>query len=198
MSKQEHFHRPEKPLEKTREIDNEARISKEAEMKKKFNKNQKRITPWDIQLSSLKFLALNTCKKSKPENKAQFIYKCIYGEEQIELIEHELSQIECNSIIKTLGNPNTACESFFNMFFETYDKHSPKVKIKIKAKTIQNSWITKGITTSSKKKKKLYERFLKKHTPQNEQKYTNYQDLLETIKKKAKKIYYSNKKHGLL
>ena len=35
MSKQEDFHWPEKPLEKTQEIDNQARISKEAEMKKK-------------------------------------------------------------------------------------------------------------------------------------------------------------------
>ena len=35
MSKQEDFHRPEKSLEKTREIDNEARISREAETKKK-------------------------------------------------------------------------------------------------------------------------------------------------------------------
>ena len=32
MSKQEDFGRLEKPLGKTREIDNEARISKEAEM----------------------------------------------------------------------------------------------------------------------------------------------------------------------
>ena len=39
MPKQEDLHRPE-----TREIDNEARISKEAEMKIKFNRNQKRIT----------------------------------------------------------------------------------------------------------------------------------------------------------
>ena len=45
MSKQEDFHWSEKPLEKTREIDNGARISKEAEMKRKFNRNQKRITP---------------------------------------------------------------------------------------------------------------------------------------------------------
>ena len=44
MSKQEDLHRPEKPLEKTRGIDNEARIAKEAEMKRKFNRNQKRIT----------------------------------------------------------------------------------------------------------------------------------------------------------
>ena len=45
MFKQEDFHRPEKPLEKTWEIDNEARRSKKAEMSKKFNRNQKRITP---------------------------------------------------------------------------------------------------------------------------------------------------------
>ena len=38
MSKQEDFHPPEKPLEKTREIDNEARTSKEADMKTKFNR----------------------------------------------------------------------------------------------------------------------------------------------------------------
>ena len=44
MSKQENFLRPEKPLEKTREIDNEARISKKPEMKRKFNRNQKQIT----------------------------------------------------------------------------------------------------------------------------------------------------------
>ena len=44
MPKQEHFHWPEKPLETTREIDYEARISKEAEMKRNFNRNQRHIT----------------------------------------------------------------------------------------------------------------------------------------------------------
>ena len=53
MSKQEGFRRREKSLEKMQEIDNEARISKKAEMKRKFNRNQKRITPRDIQLICL-------------------------------------------------------------------------------------------------------------------------------------------------
>ena len=44
MPKQEDFGQPEKPFEKTREIDNKAGISKKAEMKRKFNRNQKRIT----------------------------------------------------------------------------------------------------------------------------------------------------------
>ena len=68
------------------------------------------------------FFALNTCEKSKPENKTQFIYKHIYEEEQIELFKHELSQIEWNNIIKALDNPNIAYESFFDKFVKTYDK----------------------------------------------------------------------------
>ena len=44
MSEQEDFHRPEILLEETWEIDNEGRISKKVEMKRKFNRNQKRIT----------------------------------------------------------------------------------------------------------------------------------------------------------
>ena len=146
-----------------------------------------------------------TREKNKPESKTQFIYKCIYEEEQIELFKHELSQIEWNNI-KTLDNPNIAYKSFFDIFFKTYDKYFPKVRIKIKAKTIQNPWITKGITKFSKKKQKLYKRFLKKRTPEDEQKYKNYKDIFETIKKKAKKYTtltnYLNvleilKKHGI-
>ena len=46
MSKQEDFRRPEKPIEKRREIiDNKARILQKTEMKRKFCRNQKRITP---------------------------------------------------------------------------------------------------------------------------------------------------------
>ena len=59
MSEQENFHRPEKPLEKTREMDNDTRISKKAEMKRKFNRNQKYISPWDIQLISLTALLIS-------------------------------------------------------------------------------------------------------------------------------------------
>ena len=58
MSKQEDFGWSEKPLEKTRENDNEIRILKKAEMKRKFNRNQKQITLLDIQLSSLTSLII--------------------------------------------------------------------------------------------------------------------------------------------
>ena len=45
ISEQEAFYRPEIPLGKTREIDNEVRTSKKAEMKRKLKRNQKYITP---------------------------------------------------------------------------------------------------------------------------------------------------------
>ena len=45
LCEQKDFHWPEIPLEKIREIDNEARISKKAEMRIKFNRDQKCITP---------------------------------------------------------------------------------------------------------------------------------------------------------
>ena len=44
ISEQEDFHRPEIPLEKMQEEDNQTRISKKAKIKRKFNRNQKRIT----------------------------------------------------------------------------------------------------------------------------------------------------------
>ena len=53
-------------------------------------------------------LHLTHVKKSKPEDMAQFIYECIYGEEQIELFKHERNQIEWNNTIKSLDNPKTA------------------------------------------------------------------------------------------
>ena len=68
-------------------------------------------------------------EKSQPEGEVQFIYKCIYREEQIKLFKDELSQIEWSNIIKILYNPNTAFESFFIIFFETHDKYFHKVKI---------------------------------------------------------------------
>ena len=62
MPNQEDFRRPEKPLEKTREIDNEARISKKAEMKRKFNRNQKRIN--SVRHPAKLFNILSSSKKT--------------------------------------------------------------------------------------------------------------------------------------
>ena len=48
-------------------------------------------------------------------------------------------------------------------------------------------WMTKGLLKSSKKKHKLYDKFLKNKTYQNEINYKNYKNLFETLKFKSKK-----------
>ena len=53
--------------------------------------------------------------------------------------------------------------------------------------------ITRGIAKSSKRKQKLYEKFLKNRSIQNEKIYKDYRKLFETITMKSKRKYYSEK-----
>ena len=64
--------------------------------------------------------------------------------------------------------------------------------IKLKTKDIQNSWITTGIKKSSKHKQRLYEKFLKTRCKKAENAYRNYKNLFEQIKKRAKRLHFSN------
>ena len=63
----------------------------------------------------------------------------------------------------------------------------------MKARNSFKSWITKGIAKSSEKKQKLYEKYLKNHNPQNVATCKAHKNLFETIKRKSKKNYYSEK-----
>ena len=58
---------------------------------------------------------------------------------------------------------------------------------------------------SSKRKQKLYKKFLKRRTTENKETYKTYKNLFEMIKQKSKKSFYSaklikfqgdTKKHG--
>ena len=50
--------------------------------------------------------------------------------------------------------------------------------------------MTKGLVQSSKKKQRLYEKFLKNRNPEKELNYKQYKTLFESLKKKSKKNYY--------
>ena len=53
--------------------------------------------------------------------------------------------------------------------------------------------MTKGLQKSSKRKQKLYDKFLKSKTEENEKKFKAYKSLFKILKEKSKKIYYSRK-----
>ena len=52
---------------------------------------------------------------------------------------------------------------------------------------LKNPWVTREIKNSSKRKQKLYVKFLSKRNSKNELEYRKYKKLFEPIKKGAKK-----------
>ena len=66
-----------------------------------------------------------------------------------------------------------------------------KSEVKVKFKSDQSPWITIGIAKLSKKKQRLYEKFLKNRNPKNEDRYKTYKNLFETITRRSNKKFYS-------
>ena len=62
----------------------------------------------------------------------------------------------------------------------------------MKSKDLNSPWITKGIKKSSKRKQRLYEKFLKNRTEKHELAYKIYERLFESIKKHSKKLRFPN------
>ena len=103
-----------------------------------------------------------------------------------------LSLTDWNDVLgKTITNESY--DQFIKKFSLIYDDCFP-IKVKeIKTKNLLSPWITKGIKKSSKRKQKLYEKFLKKKSPKNEKEYKDYKQLFEKIKKDSKKKYFQEK-----
>ena len=86
---------------------------------------------------------------------------------------------------------NLAHNEFLDTFAFLYDDCFPRVKIKIKARNSFRPCRTNFF--SSKKKQKLYEKYLKSRNPQSLATNKEYKNLSETIKRKSKKTCYIEK-----
>ena len=62
----------------------------------------------------------------------------------------------------SISNPNDAYEYFLKVFSGICDLAFPLKTFSVKRKTLQNPWMAKGLLKSSKRKQKLYEKFMKK------------------------------------
>ena len=58
--------------------------------------------------------------------------------------------------------PNDSYNIFSEKFVQIYDQAFPERKVEIKAKNLVSLWITRGLRKSSRKKQRLYEKFLSK------------------------------------
>ena len=137
-------------------------------------------------------IALKNDGSSQQHSKTKHNYKRSYNEENIKAFNHRLLSINWDET-KNCDDPNEAYKQFFNIFNSIYDIYFPKVLVRLKTKHIQSLWKTKGIANSSKRKQKLYEKFLKHRTRETELAYKSYKNLFENLQKKAKKKYYLEK-----
>ena len=95
-------------------------------------------------------------------------------------------------ILRNENFSNNAYNEFLRIFLGLYNEAFPKQKIKIKQKSFNSPWMTKGLVKSSKKKQRLYEKCLKNRNSENELNYKQHKTLFKSLKKKSKKNYYSD------
>ena len=127
----------------------------------------------------------------KIENKVTYVTKRITKQDVIKKFNQDLYKTSWDDIIKN-KNPNEAYKMFLQKVKVLYDQYFPKQSIKMKEKDLRSPWITRGIKKSSKRKQKLLNKFLKNRNNQNEYEYKNYKKLFESIKKGAKRNYFSS------
>ena len=101
------------------------------------------------------------CSKSE-----QHIHKRIFNETSTKSFRLQLQETKWDNL-KTSNKKNLAYNEFLDTFTSIYDDCFPRIKIKVKARNPFRPWITKSIAKSSKKKQKIYKKYLKNRNPQN-------------------------------
>ena len=123
--------------------------------------------------------------------KSTVIFKRVFDTESIELFKPKIYETSWHGI-EASQNLDKAYKSFLNNFSDLYDTYFPKEQIKLKCKDFESPWITNGIKESSKRKQRLYKKFLKNRNEKNELEYKTCKKRFEPIKKRSKILYFSN------
>ena len=94
----------------------------------------------------------------------------------------DLHNVNWNSINHSLET-NSKYETFLKIFSKQYEKHFPLKDFQIRVKDLQAPWVSKGLKKSPKQNQKLFVKFLKNKSTQNEQIYKNNKHLFEKLRK---------------
>ena len=136
------------------------------------------------------FIISNKC--IQPDAYKKKVTTRIINDTSLKYFHDLISRLNWNETLKSV-NANEAYDIFLTEFLAHYNEAFPKITKLVKSKTLSNPWITKGILKSSKIKQRLYCKFLKKRTLLNETNYKSYKRLFESVLKRSKKNYYSEK-----
>ena len=110
--------------------------------------------------------------------------------EKISVMKDRLTHISWTSVTSNV-DVSDAYAAFVNEFSDLYDELFPSKEIIVKTKTIINKWMNKELIKMSRKKQKLYNKFLKCRTYMSEAKYKQCKRQFERRMQITKKNYYS-------
>ena len=124
--------------------------------------------------------------------------------ERKKIFKRNLSQSNVENFRLALGNANwddvileadanSAFDIFHNIFIEIFDKTCPVNEVKVKSKNLLNPWFNNTLLRCSRKKQRLYNKFLKNRTLSNETNYKNYKYNFNRLVFEAKQNYYKKK-----
>ena len=93
------------------------------------------------------------------------------------------------STVMNVTDPEVIYEEFHSKYKDLFNKHFPLRRIS-KKNSKHKDWVTKGLIVSIKHKTRLYRKYLKRPTEQNNLKYKRYKNKLSTVLRKCEKDYY--------
>ena len=107
------------------------------------------------------FLTIFQFHRLDSGDKKLTIRKRIINADSIQEFRDILSEVDWGNLY-SISNPNDAYEYFLKVSSAIYNLAFPLKTFSVKRKTLQNPWMTKDLLKSSKRKQKLYEKFMKK------------------------------------
>ena len=117
-----------------------------------------------------------------------FLIKRDYSEQNIDKFKNYLTNIDWLPVI-TVEDPQIAYARFNDIFSLGYNQCFPLKKIKLGYKN-RKPWLSEGLKTSIKIKNKLFIKYKCNSTPQNEAKYKEYRNKVNSLIRKAERKHY--------
>ena len=115
---------------------------------------------------------------SENHPKNRYLHKRMINKSSKATFKRRLHETSWDAV-KGLDNPNESYVKFTETITQIYDDCSPETKFKIKSNNKANPWITKRIAKPSKRKQKLYDKFLKNCSIQNEKSIRTTRNVLK-------------------
>ena len=131
-------------------------------------------------------LSLNKTNLEQTNIKKTIIKRDI-NEDSMKYFKTIINSNDWDLLTQTLSTNDDSYNTFLERFIKIHDQAFPERKIKIKQKNLSSTWISKGLRISSKRKQRLYEKFLKQRIDKNYKTYKIYKNLFDKSKKETVK-----------